>query len=136
MVYVQCPDCLGTKEWRVLLPSGEEFQHDCRTCSRGYYSEGRVAEYGDRGIVVERTIGSIRVDTADENRPVSYMCCETGVGSGTVYDEKNLFLTKQEADTWVASELERVKGLRQAEELRQRKVKKSDPLIHGKRRRA
>lgn len=43
------------------------------------------------------TIGSIRIDTNDIDKPVSYMCVETGVGSGSVYYESDLHLTEEEA---------------------------------------
>lgn len=36
------------------------------------------------------TIGSIRIDTGD-NRGVEYMCVETGVGSGSVWKESDLY---------------------------------------------
>ena len=36
--------------------------------------------------------------------PVSYMCHETGVGSGSIYDERNLFPTKEEAIAFAQAE--------------------------------
>ena len=128
-----CPDCLGKLEWTVTCPSGEVFQHPCRTCTYGWQTTGQVSEWGDHSRIVERTIGSVRVDTGDKDRPVSYMCTETGVGSGSVYDEKDLFASKPEAEIYAASELERIKGLRMAEEMASRKRRKDDVLIHGKR---
>lgn len=130
--HVTCPDCLGKKEWTVSLPSGEVFQHDCQTCRRGYFSTGQVSEWGDHAHIDLVTIGSVRLDTADEN-PVSYMCVETGVGSGSIYYEKNMAKTRLEAEEIAAQELARVAGLRQAEELKSRKHRKGDSLIHGKR---
>lgn len=130
---VQCPDCLGTREWDVSLPSGEKFKHDCQTCREGFSSTGKVDVWGDHARVRKLTIGSIRVDTADKDRPVAYMCTETGVGSGYVYDERVIFLTKEEANEWCAQELVRVAGFRQKEEDAKRTLKRKDPLIHGKR---
>jgi len=43
------------------------------------------------------TIGSVRVDTHDIEHPVSYMCRETGVGSGQIHCEADLFHTREEA---------------------------------------
>jgi len=48
--------------------------------------------------VSKLTIGSVRVDTSDE-RGTSYMCIETGVGSGSIYYESDLFSTHDEAMT-------------------------------------
>lgn len=125
---IKCPDCLGTKQWEVKTPAGETFQHDCNTCRAGWYSEGVVSEYADRARIRELTIGSIRIDTADLKSPISYMCIETGVGSGSVYDENTMFPNKTEADSYAERELERVKGLRNQEELDQRKHKKKDTI--------
>lgn len=61
------------------------------------------------------------------------MCVETGVGTGGVYDERNLFAEEKDAIAWCDQELIRVKGLRQAEELKRRKNKKNEPCIYGKR---
>lgn len=120
-----CPDCLGSAEWRVVAPSGEEWKVPCNTCSAGYYSTGQVVEYSDRIRKEHLTVGSIQIDTERRECPVRYMCRETGVGSGTVWEESCLFATEQEADTYGASELSRVKGVRQAEELKQRNHKKT-----------
>jgi hypothetical protein len=133
---VQCPDCLGTREWSVNLPSGEEFQHDCQTCRCGYYSSGFVTNYGDKASLRNLTIGSVQINTAEEKEPVRYMCVETGIGTGTLHAERTLFATIEEANAFAADELERVKGLRQAEEDRQRAHKKKDSLIHGRRKKA
>lgn len=129
---VQCPDCMGTKEWKVVLPSGEEFQHPCNTCRFGWQVTGFVSNYADRARISHLTIGSIQVDTASDE-PVRYMCVETGIGTGTIHYEKTLHPNKESADVYAAAELERVKGLRQAEELKQRKHKKDEALIYGKR---
>ena len=86
----QCPDCLGKLEWQVKTPSGDEFNIPCGTCMRGYFSCGKVRNWADNSFVNIRTIGSVRIDTANE-KPISYMCGETGVGTGTVYYEENIF---------------------------------------------
>lgn len=129
---VQCPDCLGTLEWDVILPSGETFKHDCQTCRAGYYSKGTVSEWADHLTIKSLAIGSIQIDT-NSDTPVRYMCHETGVGTGSVYEEEHMFATEEEARAWGESELQRVAGVRQREELERRKRKKSDSLIHGKR---
>ena len=120
-----CPDCLGAAEWRVLAPSGEEWKVPCNTCSVGYYSTGQVTEYDDRIKKEYLTIGSIQIDTERKDSPVRYMCRETGVGSGTVWDESCLFSIEEDADAYGASELSRVKGVRQSKELKERMHKKT-----------
>ena len=39
----------------------------------------------------------MRIDTNDRDAPVSYMCKETGVGSGSVYRERDLRFTEEGA---------------------------------------
>lgn len=125
-----CPDCLGSAEWRVLAPSGEEWKVPCNTCSIGpYYSSGQVVEYDDRIKKEYLTIGSIQIDTERKECPIRYMCRETGVGSGALWEESCLFSSEEDADTYGASELSRVKGVRQAEELKRRRHKKMRTVL-------
>lgn len=131
-IKIKCPDCLGTLEWEVHTPAGEVFKHPCNTCKYGWQNSGYVSEWKDAAQIVLRTVGSIQTDTAS-NTPIRYMCEETGIGSGSIYNEANLFATKEAAEEWCAEELKRVSGLRQAKELDDRKIKKADHLLHGKR---
>lgn len=123
-----CPDCIGSATWNVIAPSGEQWTVPCNTCSEGWYSTGSVLEYDDRIKKEHLTIGSIQIDTERKNSPVRYMCCETGVGSGTIWDESCLFATKDEADAYGAAELNRVRGLRQADQIKHLKQKKEQRL--------
>jgi hypothetical protein len=88
-----------------------------------------VPLWGDFLHINECTIGSVQIDSADQERPVRYMCVETGVGTGTVYDEKNLFKTHPEAKVWGEAELARVRGLRQAEQEKMNKRKRGDTVF-------
>lgn len=93
-----CPDCQGQRVWHVTTPAEETFDIKCSTCTRGYDSPSGTTDILYIGPqVLIRTIGSIRIDTGNSERPVEYMCVETGVGSGTLYDEKSLFATHEEA---------------------------------------
>lgn len=89
-----CPDCLGTKQWTVTTPAGATLQAECQRCSTGYSSLRDVPSlhYCEYAPEVRRmTIGSVRVDTAEtRDSPISYMCVETGVGSGAIYYETKL----------------------------------------------
>ena len=93
-----CPDCLGTKKWKAVSPAGGEYEFACPRCRSGYRSEhGLSLDYSIFVPTAHRlTIGSVRTDSADKT---SYMCVETGVGSGNIYDEDRLFSTESEALT-------------------------------------
>lgn len=94
-----CPDCLGKKIWEAISPAGEKYTFSCPRCSAGF--KANRATSLDYSIfapkVIALTIGSVRTDTNDADDRVSYMCCETGVGSGQIYREKALFAIEQEA---------------------------------------
>ena len=99
---VQCPECLGEKVWQVRTPTGDEFELPCGGCG-GYNDEnsGTIKELSFNSYVEELTIGSVRLDTADTrdgNHPVSYMCCETGIGTGSIYYEHRLFTDREGAE--------------------------------------
>lgn len=87
---LQCPDCLDSKKWKAVTPAGDELEFSCPRCT-GWQHDGRplLAEYIPA--IRPLTIGSVRIDTADEKTPITYMCRETGVGSGSVYEEGDLF---------------------------------------------
>lgn len=91
---ITCPDCLGTLHWVVVFADGEAIEVDCQTCRRGYGSpSGRIKYKNFKPRAIKLTIGSVRYD--DE---FSYMCKETGIGSGQVHYEKDLFLLRDEAE--------------------------------------
>lgn len=94
-----CPDCVGTKKWKAVSPAGGEYEFACPRCSASYFSQRDLSldyhEYTPHAVLM--TIGSVRVDTADSDYGTSYMCTETGVGSGSIYREADLFPTKDEA---------------------------------------
>ncbi len=94
-----CPDCQGSRKWQCKSPAGAEMEMDCPRCQRVDYgrSGGELSLTYTRHIPYVRvlTIGSVRIDTYDTKSPVSYMCHETGVGSGYVFDEA--MLTADEA---------------------------------------
>lgn len=101
-----CPDCLGTGKWKVITPAGAELEASCQRC--GTYSSSDIPSLKYQtwvAIVQPLTIGSIQIDTAAgkdshwQSDPVRYMCRETGIGSGSVYDERNLFAIEDEART-------------------------------------
>lgn len=93
-----CPDCNDTKKWRAYSPAGGNFEFACPRCS-ARYGPNHPLTLNYTQFVGETqclTVGEVRATTrADEG--ATYMCRETGIGSGSVYSEDRLFLTKEEA---------------------------------------
>jgi hypothetical protein len=94
-----CPDCLGKRTWHVRSPAGGVYEAPCPRCTGRHQSNSclNLTYRAHVPSVSIFTIGSIRINTADVY-PVEYMCVETGVGSGSVYDEHLLHPTKEEAE--------------------------------------
>lgn len=97
-----CPDCLGTRKWKATSPAGSDYEFGCPRCSASYNAKDDLRlNYSAYAPYVEKlTIGSIQVNTApmSHSEGNSYMCVETGVGSGSVYREADLFETKEAAE--------------------------------------
>jgi hypothetical protein len=96
-----CPDCKGETKWTAKSPAGTEYTFACPRCSARYNSDrDMMLDYSAYTPVVGKlTIGSIQYNSAkgSYDEGARYMCCETGVGSGTVYNETDLFQTEEEA---------------------------------------
>lgn len=94
-----CPDCQGTKEWTVTTPSGTSMTTACQTCETLYCSTGYIERYERTPKVETLTIGSVRFDSnARGDEQTSYMCHETGIGSGSIWYESRLRETREEAE--------------------------------------
>ena len=101
---VECPSCKGSGWWTVVAHSGDlgHWQVTCQVC-KDYHiwddtarGRGTVKQSGREAVVSEMTIGSIQVNTHDD-RETRYMCVETGIGTGTIWSEEDLFHTRDEA---------------------------------------
>lgn len=127
-VFVECPDCKGAKTWTATSPAGEEFQFPCPRCQTHdvWKLRHQKAVYQLRQL----TIGSVRIDTESHHDKISYMCNETGVGSGTIWSESRLASDEVGAEilgkfavadreAWRATELER------------RERNRGGPKLHG-----
>lgn len=95
---IQCPDCLGSGRWTYKSPAGTTGEVSCPRC--GGQKCLKLRSY--RAAVECRHVGEIRVSTTPETyggkcEYVRYMCNETGIGSGSLYDEKDLFKTEDGA---------------------------------------
>jgi len=88
-----CPDCLGEAVCLVKMRNGEEIETGCPTCYTVFGSSGFITTRKTEHNIVIRTIGEIGL----EHGIGRYMCHETGVGSGQIYTDDNLFKTKEEA---------------------------------------
>jgi len=95
-----CPDCKGERKWKAISPAGTEYEFTCPRCSTSFQSNRDLSlRYQSYEPSITRlTIGSVKVDTHEE-RGNQYMCVETGVGSGSVYYESDLFTSHEEATT-------------------------------------
>ena len=97
-----CPDCSGERKWKAKSPVGGEYSFACPRCSVRYQSNSELSlEYTTHAPLVSTlTIGSVRYDSHHygDGPVVEYMCRETGVGSGSIYKEKDLFATREEAE--------------------------------------
>lgn len=125
--YLTCPDCLGAGKWPIKSPAGEDYELPCHRCkSNGFgSSSGKLEVYKAKGLTRRLTIGSVRTDTAaTPTERISYMCIETGIGSGSIYYEHKLFSDEQSAlvaaNIQADEETARVRaqpGMRKLEEL-------------------
>ena len=97
----ECPDCMGSREWLATSPAGGEFRVPCPRCSTNYQARDELnLKYVQWVASVRRlTVGSIQANTAPDAYDAGnrYMCVETGVGSGSVYSERDLYATEAEA---------------------------------------
>jgi hypothetical protein len=97
-----CPDCLGTRKWKAVSPAGAEFSFGCPRCGGQYHAKHDLTLDYSWWVPTasKRTIGSIKANT-DKGDSYdggnTYMCHETGIGSGSIYREAELFLTKEGA---------------------------------------
>ena len=96
-----CPDCKGTKRWSAMSPAGGEYSFVCPRCSTSYRSNNDMSlDYSSSVPVVQKlTVGSVQYNSAplSYDSGARYMCRETGIGSGSIYDEGRLFETEAAA---------------------------------------
>ncbi len=96
-----CPDCNNTRQWQAVSPAGNEYSFACPRCTARYagHNQASLKYMAHVPLVQQLTIGSIQYNSAADSwdNRTRYMCRETGVGSGSVYDEARLFATEAEA---------------------------------------
>lgn len=95
---VTCPDCLGEKTWIIIFPSGQIEKIECQTCRRGFEPATGAININEWLPEVKKlTIANIKYYDSDEDK-FNYMCEETGIKTGRVYYDKDLFTDFQEAE--------------------------------------
>lgn len=96
-----CPDCNDTKKWAAISPAGNEYTFVCPRCSTRFngHDELRLTYTAHVPTARRMTIGSVQFNSAKEgwDAGARYMCMETGVGSGSVYEEARLFEAESDA---------------------------------------
>jgi len=96
-----CPDCLGSKKWKAISPAEKEYTFPCPRCDARYKSEREISlDYTTFDpMVTKLTIGRVKASESpmDYDYPATYMCNETGIGSGSNYNELKLFESYEEA---------------------------------------
>ena len=91
---IKCKVCAGLGTVNAKIPRKKSYVNiKCPECNgtRSIISE----DYSFHSHVKKLTIGSIQIDTYRQT--VKYMMNETGVGSGTLYYQDELFSTEEEA---------------------------------------
>ena len=90
-----CPDCLGARKWAVTSPAGTDYTVACPRCASQYLSNSDLSLNYEQAIplVPQLTIGSVEFERGGPR----YMAIETGVGSGRIYSETDLFATEEAA---------------------------------------
>ena len=87
---VKCEDCDGTGYWSI---QGKDKKVGCETCNKSSFSwsntPGIIQMYKYFPRVQELTIGQVQASIGYKAE-VRYMCKETGLGSGTLWNEKSL----------------------------------------------
>lgn len=98
-----CPDCLGSKKWAATSPGGGEYEFPCPRCAADFAARDEISlNYHTHTPTTRRlTIGSIQADT--HKGQIRYMCCETGIGSGILWAEEDLFAEEGLAITAAAN---------------------------------
>ena len=96
-----CPDCKGERVWKTVSPAGQEYEFGCPRCSTRYMHDRELSlDYTAHVPTATRmTIGSVQFNSArgSWDSGARYMCVESGIGSGTVYDERCLFTDEANA---------------------------------------
>lgn len=92
---IGCPDCKGTQRWKVITPTGSEFETYCGRCVAGNLYEDDLTYRVHEPVVEMVNIAKVYY----ENPPgkFKYLLGPMGATSGSVVEEDALFDTYEEA---------------------------------------
>ena len=99
----ECPDCLGTKTWKLMSPVGGEFNTPCPRCQVNFHTEDSLGltYYVKIKIVKALFIADIRINSSDAEQygsVLTYVANEDGRGrSGWVLTEDKIISDRQSA---------------------------------------
>lgn len=93
-IFIPCKACEGT---------GTYFLNDSieRKCPECFGNKGKVEWAGTHNWIIMKkdlTIGLIRIEANGNNIKCQYMCEETGIGTGSIWKEEELFLSVEMAE--------------------------------------
>lgn len=95
--YETCAFCGGTNE----IVGADGSKKSCPECrfSEHHGYKGKKIEYRDLAWKVTGTVtvGQVRIQVDKKETEESYMCRETGIGSGTIHYKDTLYKTREEA---------------------------------------
>lgn len=97
-----CPDCLGTKKWKVVTPAGLELECPCHRCARPYYQNQLPKLIKSTPIAKEFYITDIEVRTKSnygDDEKVRYYSNGSSLPEGRVHAtaEEAMELAKKQA---------------------------------------
>lgn len=97
-----CPDCKDSRKWKAVSPAGAEHEINCPRCSTNYMgnSDLRLTYSVATPRVRKLTVGSVEyhsVGFGGGPPETKYMCHETGIGSGQVYNDDDLYTSEEAA---------------------------------------
>ncbi len=129
-VPIECPDCKGQKTWEVSTPAGEKFSTYCRTCWHGYDGcFGTVNEYGYRASTRRLTIGMVCTRQSEAKAEIQYMCEESGVGSGSMWNESELFFSEEVAKRHAQRQVEESQRIKCQETDQEKKAQRAKDML-------
>lgn len=93
-----CPECEDQEEFEITTPGGTTISVLCPRCQGHTHGVESLMVSRYKPVVRKLTVGSVRYDSNETSHSRdSYMCVETGVGSGNVYYADDLHETEEEA---------------------------------------
>ena len=91
--FVTCPDCLGSKQVKVVLGDGTEILIECGGCDPGGYqgSTGRIRQYDYSVEAIERTVTGVKTTMSG----TEYELDNFGGCSYYIGDQSKVFATEE-----------------------------------------